>query len=83
MVIDSMPYLEFNQYWLAMQSISAEESLVHIRDICYPKIDRSKARTQFNKLQRTSKKYIDFTEGKLANYKDVVKNLAGLLSNGK
>lgn len=81
--ISSMPAKVFNQYWIAITPIEADEMIRGMKVAVYPHLKASNAKKLFNEVKRQVKQYINFSDGKLSNYEDALSKVKGFMSRGR
>ena len=72
--LDEMPVTEFNQYWLAITKIEAQEMLLNLTISDYPQLKPARRREIFDNLKRHSSN----EEPKLLTNADIAEALKAL-----
>lgn len=75
--IMSMPWESFLEYWKAITPIEAQKALADISVFNYSKMKKENRQKLDRKLRTDAYSSIDNTEGRLANYNDVLAKISG------
>ena len=80
--IESLPYRDLMQYWMAITVIEAERQLLNIEVACAPMMDKEPRKNLIRSYKQKCRMLIDTTDKKLASIKDVAKAFARMKMNG-
>lgn len=77
--INNLPISIFNDYFISITPIIAEQQLMAFEANTFPHIKKEQRRNAIGKYKRMLSMYVDKTGGKLATIKDVAKAFARMM----
>ena len=80
--IESLPASVFQDYWLAITPIEAQEALLGIQVATYPDMRKEDRRKTYRSLQRLSKKFVERDKKGLKDFREYAAMLKENKPNG-